>query len=183
MSLINYLLFLNKATYYKLSMEVEVNSHMSARGFLQTCLLVLLHVWLALERRRRRERTAGVSWETAAAVLPSPSTVASRHRALALGARLLLLAISNSTLAYLRTVVPNGQNPPKISSLVVIWRVFPSKFQQIHMISVSGHCICFVLNICQTGAGITMTNQFHEFCGSNSWWVFAIWNHSVAQPS
>ena len=30
-------------------MVVEVNSHMSARGFLQTCLLVLLHVWL-LER-------------------------------------------------------------------------------------------------------------------------------------
>ena len=50
-----------KNILYKLSMEVEVNSHMSARGFLQTCLLVLLHVWLALERRRRRARAAGVS--------------------------------------------------------------------------------------------------------------------------
>ena len=35
-------------------MEVEVNSHMSARGFLQTCLLVLLHVWLSLPDARSR---------------------------------------------------------------------------------------------------------------------------------
>jgi len=67
------------------------------------------------------------------------------------------------------TVVPFGPNPPKIRSFDVISRVFPSKFQQIHIISVSGHCMCLVLKICQTVAGISKTSAFHEFFGSNFW--------------
>ena len=61
------------------------------------------------------------------------------------------------------TVVPFGPNPPKIRSFDVISRVFPSKFQQIHIISVSGHCMRLVLKICQTVAGIGKTSPFHEF--------------------
>jgi len=37
------------------------------------------------------------------------------------------------------TVVPFGPNLPKIRSFDVISRVFQSKFQQIHIISVSGN--------------------------------------------
>ena len=37
------------------------------------------------------------------------------------------------------TVAPDSKNPPKISSLDVISRIF--MFQNIHMTSVSGHCM------------------------------------------
>ena len=57
-------------------------------------------------------------------------------------------------------MVSNGPNPPKIRSLDVILRVFQSKFQQIHMISVSGHSMyCFIF---KTVAGISITSQFHN---------------------
>lgn len=75
------------------------------------------------------------------------------------------------------TVVPFVPSPPKIRSFDVIPRVFPSKLQQIHIISVSGHCMCLVLKICQTVAGISKTSPFHEFFGSNFWLVFDIWPH------
>ena len=42
----------------------------------------------------------------------------------------------------------SGSIWPKLAKnkiLDVISRVFPSKFQQIHIISVSGHCMCLVL--------------------------------------
>ena len=48
------------------------------------------------------------------------------------------------------------------------------------MTSVSGHWMHFVSKIRQTVAGITMTSQFHDFFGSSSWRVFAVWNHCVA---
>jgi hypothetical protein len=52
-------------------------------------------------------------------------------------------------------------------SLEVISRIFPSKFQKIDLISVSGHCMHFILKICQTVAGIiSVTSQFHEFLNS-----------------
>jgi len=70
------------------------------------------------------------------------------------------------------TVVPFCPNPPKIRSFDVISRVFPSKFQQIHIITVSGHCMRLVLKICQTVAGMSKTSPFHEFFGSNFWRVF-----------
>ena len=60
------------------------------------------------------------------------------------------------------TAVPNGSNPPRISSFARISRVFQSKFPQIHLISVSGPCIYFILKIC----------QFHEFFYSNFWPFF-----------
>ena len=59
--------------YGVLSMEVEANSHMSARGFLQTCLLVLLHVWL-LERAVVCV-CAGANWETSTAAAHSAGFV------------------------------------------------------------------------------------------------------------
>ena len=40
---------------------------------------------------------------------------------------------------------------------------FPSKFQQIQIISVSGHFIYFIFKICQIAADISMIKQFHEF--------------------
>ena len=43
-------------------------------------------------------------------------------------------------------------NPPKIRALDVISRVFSSKCLQIHIISVSGHCMFFIFKICQTVA-------------------------------
>ena len=40
------------------------------------------------------------------------------------------------------TVIPNGLNPSKISSLThAISQIFPNKFQSSHIISVSGRCI------------------------------------------
>ena len=43
----------------------------------------------------------------------------------------------------------------------MILRVFQSKFQQIHMISVSSHSMyCFIF---KTVAGISLTSQFHDF--------------------
>ena len=34
------------------------------------------------------------------------------------------------------------------------------------LISVSGHCMHFILKICLTVAGISKTSQFHEFLNS-----------------
>ena len=50
----------------------------------------------------------------------------------------------------------------KISSLVAISRVFPWKFLQIHITSISG-CLYFSFKICQTIAGTITISQFHEF--------------------
>ena len=53
-------------------------------------------------------------------------------------------------------VLRTSQNPPKISSLEVISRVFPSNCHQIHITSVSGCWMRFVLKICQTVGGISI---------------------------
>ena len=58
-----------------------------------------------------------------------------------------------------------------ISSPKVISRVFPWKFLQIHITSVSG-CLRFTFKICQTVAGTSMISQFHEFFESRFWRVF-----------
>ena len=44
-----------------------------------------------------------------------------------------------------------------------ISRIFSSKFQQVHLTSVSSHSMHFTFKICQTAAGITLTSQFHKF--------------------
>ena len=51
----------------------------------------------------------------------------------------------------------------RVSLLEVISRIFSTKFQQIHITSVFGHFMNFLLKMCQTVATISMTNQFHEF--------------------
>ena len=48
----------------------------------------------------------------------------------------------------------------------MISRIFPSKLQQIHLISVSGHCTHFMFKICQTVASTRINCQFNESCGS-----------------
>ena len=59
-----------------------------------------------------------------------------------LGRALAVKVAQSLAISMLRcTVVSNGENPPKISSLDVISRIFPSKFQQIYLISVSGHSL------------------------------------------
>ena len=80
------------------------------------------------------------------------------------------------------TVVASSYNLPKISSFDVISRVFPSKFQEIHFIFVSGHCMRFVFKIYQTVAGVSATSQFHEFVEFYFWRVFAIWTNCALPP-
>ena len=53
--------------------------------------------------------------------------------------------------------------PAKIDLPTVISRIFQIKIQQIHLISVSGHCKCFIFKMCQNVAAICITSQFHEF--------------------
>ena len=45
----------------------------------------------------------------------------------------------------------------------MISRVFPSKFQQICITSVSGYCAHFTFKVCQIVEGISTIRQFHEF--------------------
>ena len=45
----------------------------------------------------------------------------------------------------------------------VISRIFQIKFQQIHLISVSGHCKWFIFKTCQNVAAIRINSKFHEF--------------------
>ena len=54
-----------------------------------------------------------------------------------------------------------AQTLQKYVSPEVISRIFPSKFQQIWIISVSSHFIHFIFKICQTAAD--KIKQFHEF--------------------
>ena len=68
-----------------------------------------------------------------------------------------------------------------ISSPKVISRVFPWKFLQIHITSVSG-CLRFTFKICQTVAGTSMIRRFHEFFESRFWRVFAILPNCVPSP-
>ena len=65
----------------------------------------------------------------------------------------------NCAWARRRTMVSNSPNPPKIRRL---------DFKQIHMISVSGHCIPFIFRICQTVAGITISDEPEP-----SWRIFS----------
>ena len=59
----------------------------------------------------------------------------------------------------------------------VISRIFQIKFQQIHLISVSGHCKCFIFKMCQNVAAIRINSQFHEFLKFNFERVFVIWKY------
>ena len=47
--------------------------------------------------------------------------------------------------------------------LVSMLSIFPNKFRQIHITSVSGYIKVFILKICQTVAGISMIGKFHDF--------------------
>ena len=76
------------------------------------------------------------------------------------------------------TVVSNCPKPPKLSSLDVISRVF----QQIHIISVTCHCIPFVFKICQSVADISRIRQLHEFFNLIFVGFFAIWPICEAVP-
>ena len=55
-------------------------------------------------------------------------------------------------------------NPAK-NKFHLMWfhEFFQNRFQQIHLISVSGHCKCFIFKICQNVAAICVTIQFYEF--------------------
>ena len=67
----------------------------------------------------------------------------------------------------------------------MISRIFQIKFQQIHLISVSGHCKCFIFKMCQNVAAIRITSQFHEFLnlifgGFSSFETFVV--NSIMSP-
>ena len=64
----------------------------------------------------------------------------------------------------------------KISSLDVISRVFPSRFQQVY-IYFRFRWTSFILKICQTVADLSMVCQFHEFLKSNFRRIFDIRRH------
>ena len=51
----------------------------------------------------------------------------------------------------------------KIKLLVVISQTFPSKFQLISTISVSGDCVHLTFKTCKIVAWLNMTCQFHKF--------------------
>ena len=51
-----------------------------------------------------------------------------------------------------------AKNPPKIRSLDAISRIFPGKFQQNPMISVSGHCMHLIFKICRRNKYIRPVN-------------------------
>ena len=70
-------------------------------------------------------------------------------------------------------MVPNGEKPLEKSSPKVISWVFPCKFLQIYITSVSG-CLRFTFKICQNFAGTSTTSQFHNFFEFYFWRVFAI---------
>ena len=55
------------------------------------------------------------------------------------------------------------KNPPKISSPGMISRIFPDRFQQFCIISVSGDCMHCMFKTCQVVVSISMTGQFHNF--------------------
>ena len=64
--------------------------------------------------------------------------------------------------------------------------LFPSKFQQIHLISISSHSMRrFIHKIYQTVAAISITCQFHGFYVSHFWRIFVTWQHlcSIARSS
>ena len=50
----------------------------------------------------------------------------------------------------------------------MISRVFPNKFKQIDMISISGHCIRFFVKICQTVLGIRKISSISRIFGGFS---------------
>ena len=80
---------------------------------------------------------------------------------------------SNYCRLYYKASGSKLPNPPKIRALDVISLVFSSKFPQIHIISVSGHCMSFIFKSCQTVAG----TEFPEFLAG-----FSIWNHCGPAP-
>ena len=55
------------------------------------------------------------------------------------------------------------KNPPKLSLPDVISRIFPHRFQQICIISVSGDCMHCIFETCQVCPSISMISQFHKF--------------------
>jgi hypothetical protein len=63
----------------------------------------------------------------------------------------------------LRTVGPNGRNPPKISSPDGISRVFSTRCQQVYFYFRFRDCLRFRFKICQITAGTSMISRFHEF--------------------
>ena len=80
-----------------------------------------------------------------------------------------LVLLNGKTLQVLKN------SSQKTNSHEVISRVFPSKFtylsKQIDMISISGHCIRFIMKICQTVVRHKKDfRQLHEF-----WWFFTTW--------
>ena len=65
----------------------------------------------------------------------------------------------------------------------VISRIIQIKFQQIHLISVSGHhCMHFIFKICETVAGATITSHLHDFSGL-IFGRFLLFGKTVWQPA
>ena len=61
---------------------------------------------------------------------------------------------------------------------------FPSEFQQIRIIFVSGHALysIHIQNLCQTVAGIISMGQFHEYSISIFFFSYSIMDGIVLQP-
>ena len=57
----------------------------------------------------------------------------------------------------------------------MISQVFPRNFQQIHIISISGHCVPFIFKICQTVAGTSRIRHFHDFSNQMFGGFFVNW--------
>ena len=67
----------------------------------------------------------------------------------------------NKSLFEVESRFPYPQFP--FHKVVSMLSIFPNKFRQIHITSVSGYIKVFILKICQTVAGISMISKFHDF--------------------
>ena len=65
--------------------------------------------------------------------------------------------------------------PKEVHLPTLISRIFPNRFLQICIISVSGDCMCWIFKTCQTVVTVSISQIF----SCNLWWFFVIWNLCV----
>ena len=74
-----------------------------------------------------------------------------------------------------------SKNRQKMSFLKVISRVFPCKFLQIPIVSVSGQGVHCIFKICQIISATSKMRPFHEFFRHIFWRVFSNWPSCVKE--
>ena len=84
------------------------------------------------------------------------------------------------SISMIDLVVPNGWTRNKLIHMKHFHNFFSSKFQHIRMISVSGHCVPFIFETCQTFMGISINyatrtiSRFFKTCISADFLQFGL---------